>query len=541
MLKHLKITARLGALLALPTICLVITAGIGFMGMQHTLQDYADVQKNNTLHSLGKVSRNVLRSNADAAHSLTEASPEAATRNADEIEQRIGAIRGAWQDYTGKLSQAEERAQSERTATALNAYIGQGLTPLAQALRAGNFDEARRVYADPLQKQHYPQLRKQLFALEELQVKNTSALLQESAGDTRLFATAVGTVLLASIVLVLLFGVPIIRGITRPLLAMQAAMARAQRDNDLTARVETAGSDELARTAQAFNSLMDALQAALRGFAGSADAVSGAARNVAAASAQIRTTSQTQAESAAATAAALEQVTVSIHQVADNTRETREVAEQSSQLSRQGEQVSLDAARQMAATADSVAESARLIQSLSQRSDEISNIVRVISDIAEQTNLLALNAAIEAARAGEQGRGFAVVADEVRKLAEKTSVATREISGMIEGVQNEVRSAVDNLKLNNDQVSAGHEQAKTVAGILSGIHDSATQALERINSITSAAAEQSVASEAISRNFEKIAQMTEESSAAIGQASQAAVDLEKLASALHGEAVRFRV
>ena len=244
---------------------------------------------------------------------------------------------------------------------------------------------------------------------------------------------------------------------------------------------------------------------------------------------------------AAATAAALEQVTVSIHQVADNTRETREVAEQSSQLSRQGEQVSLDAARQMAATADSVAESARLIQSLSQRSDEISNIVRVISDIAEQTNLLALNAAIEAARAGEQGRGFAVVADEVRKLAEKTSVATREISGMIEGVQNEVRSAVDNLKLNNDQVSAGHEQAKTVAGILSGIHDSATQALERINSITSAAAEQSVASEAISRNFEKIAQMTEESSAAIGQASQAAVDLEKLASALHGEAVRFRV
>jgi len=541
MLKQLKITARLGALLALPTVCLIIIAGIGLMGMQHMLQDLEWAQKNNTLHSLGKVSRNVLRSNADAANSLVDPAADAAARNAGEIEQRISAIRTAWQEYAGKLSQPEERALADQTAEALKAFSEQGLAPMAQALRAGNADEARRIYGGPLQKQLYPGLRKQLFALEELQVKNANTHLEDSAADSRSFAATIGAVLLFSISLVLLLGVPIIRGITRPMIAMQAAMDQAQSANDLTVRVQSSGTDEIARTAQAFNSLMGTLQTAFRELADSTNAVSGAARNVAAASAQIRETSQTQAESAAATAASLEQVTISIHQVADSTRETREVAEQSSQLSRQGEQVSLDAARKMATTADSVAESARMIESLSQRSDEISSIVRVISDIAEQTNLLALNAAIEAARAGEQGRGFAVVADEVRKLAEKTSAATSEISGMIDGVQNEVRSAVGNLKLNNDQVGAGREQAKTVAGILSDINASATRAMERIHSITDAAAEQSAASDAISRNFEKIAQMAEETSAAIGQASQSAADLEKLATTLHTEAARFRV
>jgi methyl-accepting chemotaxis protein len=194
----------------------------------------------------------------------------------------------------------------------------------------------------------------------------------------------------------------------------------------------------------------------------------------------------------------------------------------------------------MLGTAESVGHSMKLIERLSQRSHEISGIVKVIRDIAEQTNLLALNAAIEAARAGEQGRGFAVVADEVRKLAERTSTSTSEISGMIDAIQGEVARAVDNLKSNNEQVAQGKSLAEEVAATLKRINEGARITMERINDISSAASEQGTASNDIARNVEKIAQMTEETSAAISQASTTAQQLEALASKLHAEVSQFK-
>jgi methyl-accepting chemotaxis protein len=191
-------------------------------------------------------------------------------------------------------------------------------------------------------------------------------------------------------------------------------------------------------------------------------------------------------------------------------------------------------------TADSVGQSMRLIENLSRRSHEISGIVKVIREIAEQTNLLALNAAIEAARAGEQGRGFAVVADEVRKLAERTSASTSEIGAMIESIQAEVSSAVQNLKANNEQVTQGKGLAEEVAAILARINEGARVTMQRIHDINSAASEQNTASTDIARNVERIAQMTEETSAAIGQAASTAQQLENLASRLHGEVAQFR-
>jgi methyl-accepting chemotaxis protein len=383
-------------------------------------------------------------------------------------------------------------------------------------------------------------VRDQLAALQEMQQKSGAELYAAAEQRALILNWAMVGIFVGAALLLGIFSWLTIGAIRRPVEAMRAALVEAQCSNDLTQRVAVSGKDEVSEMGRAFNALMDSLQVALNQVRADAQEVSSAATQMASASNQVAESSRVQSESAASTAAAVEEVTVSINQVADNTRETRTVSEQACELSTQGEKSARAAAEQMLGTAQSVGHSMQLIERLSQRSNEISGIVKVIRDIAEQTNLLALNAAIEAARAGEQGRGFAVVADEVRKLAERTATSTSEISGMIDAIQGEVARAVENLKTNNEQVAQGKSLAEEVASTLARINQGARITMERINDISSAAAEQGTASNDIARNVEKIAQMTEETSAAISQASTTAQQLEALASKLHAEVAQFK-
>ena len=388
--------------------------------------------------------------------------------------------------------------------------------------------------------QKFVALAKELGALTDQQKAAAERTRKEIGAGQRTTLVALIAALLGAVLIALGVSALVMRAITVPVAAMQRALVEAQRANDLTQRVEVKSGDEIGQMARAFNSLMETLQGTLKKVVDGAHEVSSAAAQMATASSQITQSARVQSESAASTAAAVEQVTVSIGQVAESTRETRVASEQACQLSQAGEKTARDTASQMMKTADSVGQSMQLIENLSRRSNEISGIVKVIRDIAEQTNLLALNAAIEAARAGEQGRGFAVVADEVRKLAERTSTSTSEIAAMIEAIQGEVHSAVGNLKANNEQVAQGRGLAEEVAAILARINDGARSTMQRIHDISSAASEQTTASTDIAKNVERIAQMTEETSAAIGQASSAAHQLEDLASKLHGEVAQFR-
>ena len=311
---------------------------------------------------------------------------------------------------------------------------------------------------------------------------------------------------------------------------------------DLTHRLPLEGDvqSETYRLAHGFNSLMETLQGTVRAVMSGADHLAGTAGKMAAASTQLATASHSQCDAAASTAAAVEQSTASINHVASQTRETAEISRNASDLSARGEQVARETAEEMTRIANSMQDSARLISSLNQHSQGISGIVKVIKDIAEQTNLLALNAAIEAARAGEQGRGFAVVADEVRKLAERTAGATTEITGMIEAIQTEVTSAVDNLGARNEQIGQAVKLAEQVAGALAEINDGARKTQERIQEITNAASEQGAASHQIAGNIERIAQMAEQNNAAVAEAANSARYVDELAAQLRSEVLRFR-
>ncbi len=332
-----------------------------------------------------------------------------------------------------------------------------------------------------------------------------------------------------------------IRTIIKPAKNLQAVMTRMQHDSDLTKRVEVESNDEIGMAARAFNALADNFQEIVHQVHGYADEVSQSATQLAQASARIAEGSQQQSTAASSTSAGVDDISARIRQVAKDAAETEIIANTAQELSKAGQKVAVDAAQELTRVSVSVSDSAKLVSSLELRSAEIGKIVMVIKEIADQTNLLALNAAIEAARAGEQGRGFAVVADEVRKLAERTAHATTDVAVMIETFCKEIDQAVSIMDESSREVSAGVSLTNEAAQSLAKINEGAHNTLEKIRSMVGATREQSLASQEIALSVEKIAGFAMENSSSIRETSQALQHLERLASKLQESVSRFKV
>ena len=314
-----------------------------------------------------------------------------------------------------------------------------------------------------------------------------------------------------------------------------------QRENDLTRRLDVVNNDEIGSTARAFNTLVDSLQASIRRVNESAVRVLQFSEMIASTSTQLSSSTSYQSEAASSMAAAVEEMTVSIEQVSDNAHQVQEVSQDSSARANEGSAVILQVTEDMRHIAEAVHASSVIMEELGQQSDQIYSIVQVIKDIADQTNLLALNAAIEAARAGEQGRGFAVVADEVRKLAERTTRSTEEIASMIEKIQGGTKQAIQSLEVGVERVNREVEMAQQAGESIQQIRSGTEQVGHAVSGISNAIREQSAASTEIAKQVEKVAQMSEEISAATVKSAETATEMKDLAQGLQKQVAQFKV
>jgi len=318
-------------------------------------------------------------------------------------------------------------------------------------------------------------------------------------------------------------------------------MVRIQAEGDLRQRLPRQGADEVGELVKAFNALMGNFQGVAHDITSSTAALSGAASELSATAQRVLVSCEVQSEAAASTAAAIEQITVSINEVAARTGDTSSISRESSGYSSEGQSVVEQASASMNRISRTVRSSAEKIGALGARSRDISQMVHVIREVAEQTNLLALNAAIEAARAGEHGRGFAVVADEVRKLAVRTGDATNEITPLIEAILEEAAAAVQAMQACTGEVEEGVANAHRAGDALQKISDGALLAEEKIAAIADASREQSAASHQMAVDVERVAQMAQSNSAAVREAASAALTLTQLAAGLQESAARFKV
>ena len=333
----------------------------------------------------------------------------------------------------------------------------------------------------------------------------------------------------------------LIRNVTGPAHKLEQTMLLIKASGDLSNRAQISSGDEIGRIAGVFNALLENFQQIVREVHLHADNVSSSAVQLAASAQQVADNSQRQSDAASKTASAVEEMSINISSVADATNGVAHLSQESLSRANSGQQNLKQMMGEIDHVEASVKQMAESVAAFVQSSKSITSMTQQVRDIAEQTNLLALNAAIEAARAGEQGRGFAVVADEVRKLAEKSAQSASEIDKVtktLEGQSEQVESNVQS-GLRSLQTSQAHIQS--VTSVLAQANESVTGVNSGVDNITASVNAQKVSSQEITRNVENIASMAEGNYAAVKRTVQAVQDMEKLASALKDSVGRFKV
>jgi len=542
-MKQMRVRTRLAILAATLIAFAVILGEIGLFNLNKMVASletvYADrvVPLRDLKHIADLYAVNIV----DTAHKARAGSlsRDDAVRNVEQAESEIAEL---W----GKYKATRLIADEEALVTELEPMMSAGAKSI-ESLKAG----LHSPYPDELiryvETELYPTidpLSDRFSALIDVQLKEAKREFEAAEHRAAVARTASLSLIALAAVAGIVMSLLIVRNLTGQLGAEPNAVAEVA-NRIAEGRLDTAVTVANARNP---NSVMAAMQRMQQSLHGMVQGITQAAQQIAAASQQLagsgdeaRQMSENQSEAASSMAAAMEEMAVSISQISDNAQDAQQLASDAGQSAGRGHQVVESAVAEMVKVADMVSESARTIDRLATESDNIGKIVGVIREIADQTNLLALNAAIEAARAGEQGRGFAVVADEVRKLAERTAQSTGEIVGLVERIQGESRAARDQMQAGTEQVGRSRELSVEAGESITEIGQVIGRALESVRTISESLDEQRSTSSLVANKVEMVAQSADESATSVRSIAEASHELRRVSGTLSETIARFKL
>ena len=526
----MKLGVGFGALLLI----LALLGGIGYLSAANTESVSHDVQFNTTKKDLSQaIQLAIEKEKVGGRDALLHGDMDYLLAARAEFQEKMNALKP-------QLSSEQSRklfADIERTHAIYDGVADRGI----EQRRLGNMKEALDIFYGAEGQRARAELKKSTTELADWYEKlKTEAVGQQAASDAHtktvmLILTCLGLVV-GAVVAVL-----IARSVVAAISRMVALIQEVAANNLAIEDMEVTSQDEVGQAGSALNTMKNSLRATMQSIASTAEHVASASEQISASATQMANGGETQKDQVHQVATAMQEMAATVHEVSKSCDKASESAHKASQTACEGGAIVEDTLTLMRSIADSVRDSAKSVQELGSRSEQIGKIVGVIDDIADQTNLLALNAAIEAARAGEQGRGFAVVADEVRKLAERTTKATKEIAEMIRSVQTETRGAVEKMQSGTQQVEKGVEVTARAGASLKQIIGQAEHVGEMVTQIATAANEQSSATEQVSSNMEQINKLVAESAEGAQQSAKACEQLSSLALELQNLVSRFQL
>ncbi len=489
-----------------------------------------------SLEHNAQISQLRLRYRVRSLEFLMPESPEDRAKLGSSLDGLDRQLMEALDQYRRAISDRTEAAMLEKVAREARGYAD-AVNQAREAMRQGDEHRAQQLRRT-VWVERANALRDELNALADYTRAQGEAVAARAAGDVRqaftggVLAAAVGGVL--AIALTLMMSSRIVHQLQAAIVAVKQIAA-----GKLNTRLPPASRDEVGEVVRALGEMQDALKHTMSHTHQGANQVAESARQLRESAQQVNDSANVQSSAAAAIAASIEELTVSIGHVAERTGDAARLAGDSDKEASDGKATVDRLVHGMGQMSQVVSDAAGQIAGLEKQSEQIARIVSVIREIAEQTNLLALNAAIEAARAGEAGRGFAVVADEVRKLSERTAQSTHEIARMVEAVKHSTDAAVSGIDKGVRSVAESRELAEHTGQTMHRLQQIAHSVADIVAELDLALREQSTASSEVARRVEEIAAHTEQTSGATAQSVSSAEALDSVADDLLKSIRRF--